>query len=87
MGAHVCRCPEGGHATFGACMRAKGIHIGYARSAAGLDATKEKRWTRELDAYADARRQGVQPAGTRLGQVEAAMRASEKTGIAYGATG
>lgn len=88
MGAHVCRCSaESPHPTFGACIRAKGLRIGYSRSAAGWDATREKAWTKDLDAYSAAKRQGVQPAGTSRRQVEAAMQASDMTGMAYGATG
>ena len=44
-----------------------------------------KKWNKELDAYADARSQGIQPAGTRLGQIERAVEASDKLGRAYDA--
>jgi len=81
----VTRCTCGaGHATFGACLRAKNIRIGYAASARGLDRTREKRWDAELAAYADARRQGIQPDGTRLSQVRQALDISDRTGVAYG---
>jgi hypothetical protein len=48
-------------------------------------AMSNKRWNRELDAYSEARSQGIQPAGTRLGQIEAAVEASDKLGKAYDA--
>lgn len=64
-------------------MRAKGIHIGYARSSVGLDLTAEKVKDRELAEYAAARRQGVQPAGTRTAQTRYAMERSEQLGRAW----
>lgn len=45
----------------------------------------KKKWNKELDAYADARSQGIQPAGTRLGQIERAIEASDTLGKAYDA--
>jgi hypothetical protein len=50
------------------------------------DATRDipdKKWTAELQAYRDARAQGMQPAGTTMAQVEAAYTASETLGKAY----
>lgn len=50
------------------------------------DATRDipdKKWTGELSAYRDARRQGIQPTGTRMQDIEAAHKASEVLGQAY----
>lgn len=71
--------------TFGECIRNKGLSIGYCRSAAGIDRTQDKAWNSELALYADARRQGIQPAGTQTHQIRAALDASDKTGTAYDA--
>jgi len=52
------------------------------------DATRDisdKKWTSELQAYRDAKSQGIQPAGTNRHQVEAAHKASEILGKAYNA--
>lgn len=79
----TCRtgCPEpGAHSSWGACARASRIQIG------DLQAEVQKRWDRELGAYQDARRQGVQPSGTSLAQTQAAMELSERTGTAFNAT-
>ena len=43
----------------------------------------EKKWSSELNAYADARAQGMQPAGTSMHQIQAAYAASETLGKAY----
>lgn len=45
----------------------------------------KKKWNAELDAYANARSQGIQPAGTRMGQIERAVEASDTLGKAYDA--
>ena len=48
-------------------------------------AMSKKKWNSELDAYASARAQGIQPAGTRMGQIHEAEKASETLGRAYSA--
>lgn len=82
MSRCACGCP-----TYGAHLRSKNLRVGYARSAAGMDATTQKRWDAELEAYRDARSQGIQPAGTRMSQVRAALDASDASGSAFDASG
>lgn len=80
------RCTCGvGHDTFAACIRAKNLHVGYARSTAGLDYTAHVKTQRELAAYRAAREQGIQPAGTRQAQVDFAVDQSDKLGRAWDA--
>jgi hypothetical protein len=43
----------------------------------------KKKWNNELKAYADARAQGIQPSGTSMKKVQAAVAASDKIGQAY----
>lgn len=74
------------HSSYGACLRAAGLRVGYAKSAAGLDATAEKNVHKELALYRDARAAGVQPAGTTAAAVRTAMDLSERAGAAYDAT-
>lgn len=45
----------------------------------GMDVTREKRWNRRLDRYAQARKYGMQPATTRTRDIEIAERISEVT--------
>lgn len=79
-------CPTpGAHKTWGECLRAKNTRVGWANSASGLDLTREKKWDAENQLYADARRQGIQPAGTSTAKIQHAMKVSEKTGRAYNA--
>lgn len=49
------------------------------------DSMSQKKWDRELDMYASARKQGIQPAGTTMGAVKEALEASDKLGSAYNA--
>lgn len=56
-----------------------------AGDAAHKKEVSSKKWNAELDAYADARRQGIQPAGTNMTQIKAAVKASETIGRAYNA--
>jgi hypothetical protein len=53
--------------------------------AAGNKGMNKKKWNAELDAYADARAQGIQPAGTTMKAVAEAKEASDKLGVAYNA--
>jgi len=49
------------------------------------EAMSDKKWNKELSAYADARKQGIQPAGTSLKQVQDAVDKSNKAGKAFDA--
>lgn len=80
-----CTCGKG-HETFGACMRAKHIRVGWCQSGRGLDASAERDKDRELNLYAAARRQGIQPAGTSTHQTLTALEISDRAGFAYDAT-
>jgi len=44
-----------------------------------------KAFNRELDAYKEARAQGIQPAGTSMKKIQEAVKASETLGRAYDA--
>lgn len=79
------RCPTQDHVTYGACLRAKGMRVAYCRSAEGMDATRQRRWDSELQAYRDARRQGIQPEGTSMTKIRQALDTSDRTGTPFGA--
>lgn len=42
-----------------------------------------KKFNKELDAYKEARRQGIQPSGTSMNKIQEAIKASENLGKAY----
>ncbi len=51
--------------------------------AAHMRVVSRKKWDAELNAYADARRQGIQPAGTSMKAIKDAHKASENLGKPY----
>lgn len=65
-------------------MRAKNVRVAYCQSVKGLDATRQKKWDRSLEAYASAKKQGMQPDGTTPTKVRYAEEASSALGAAYG---
>lgn len=82
----ACRtgCPTPGqHKSWGECARSANLKVAYCGIGGG-DATVQKKWDQELDLYRAARRQGIQPDGTKSHQIQAALSASEAAGAAYG---
>lgn len=79
-------CATQDHATFGECVRAKSLRVAYCQSADGKDYTKQKRWDRELNAYEDARAEGIQPSGTSMAKIQQAKDASDRMGAAFDGT-
>jgi hypothetical protein len=67
---------------FGCKARGLQLNTGDANSQKSMS---NKKWNNELDAYRDARSQGIQPAGTSMAHVKAAVEASNVTGSAYDA--
>lgn len=69
-------CPTpGAHKTWGECIRGKNLHIGDLK---GHDVNR--RGESDLQAYADARRQGIQPSGIERSAVDRAVRISDDVG-------
>lgn len=77
------KCATKDHATFGECMRSKALHVAYCNSADGKDYSAQKRADVELDRYAAARAEGIQPASTKTGAINAAVAASDAQGKAF----
>jgi hypothetical protein len=67
---------------FGCKARSLQLNTGDANS---QKAMSNKKWDGELDAYRAARAQGIQPAGTSMAHVKAAMDASEVMGKPFDA--
>lgn len=76
-------CKTKDHATWGECVRSKGLKVAYAQEWKGKDATAQKKADKTLDAYAAARKEGIQPRSTRAHDVQAAVRKSDETGTAF----
>lgn len=71
-------CPTQDHASYAECVR--GLHLNSGMSGT----TDQKKHDAELRAYKRARSQGIQPLGTKMHQVEQAMKISDATGVAFG---
>ena len=77
-------CPAPGtHASYGECMRSKSTKVAYCDSANNRDATTQKKWDSELDAYRAAKAEGIQPATTKRKDIDAALAVSDKTNTAF----
>ena len=72
--------PEFVEGCFGCKAATLELHPG---DAAHMRVVPRKKWDAELNAYADARRQGIQPAGTSMKAVKDAVTASENLGKPY----
>jgi len=71
-------CPTpGAHTSYGQCLREKGAHVSNEVRATAMD---RGRWNAELKAYAAARAEGIQPAGTSMREIDAAKRAADARG-------
>jgi hypothetical protein len=82
----ACRsgCTTQAHASYHECLRDAGTGAVGASPSRGMDRTSAKRWDKELRDYREARRQGIQPDGTTKAKIEAAVKASDLAGAAYG---
>lgn len=74
--------PEFVEGCFGCKVSTLTMNTGDANSNLKVSSRK---WDKELQAYRDARSQGIQPAGTSMKKVQEAVRISNETGKAYGA--
>jgi hypothetical protein len=82
----ACRtgCKTQSHATYAECLQDAGIGTYLIRASKGEDGTAQKKWDRELDSYRRARKEGIQPDGTRQKKIDEARRLSDTAGAAYG---
>lgn len=81
MNRHQLHHPEYVEGCFG--CKVSSLAVGYCRSAAGFDATNQKKWDAELDSYEAARKQGIQPDGTTTPKIRAAEAWSQKNQMPY----
>lgn len=73
-------CTTQDHASYGECMKSKGVRL----PAIGIEGQAiQKKADKTLDEYAKARSYGIQPKSTRAADIEAAVRRSEQTGSAH----
>lgn len=81
----ACRsgCPTQDHGSWSECARSANIRVGAVMNSprqAEFEQTK-----RELAAYRELRKDGIQPAGTTMAKIDAARSASQTLGRPYNA--
>jgi hypothetical protein len=76
-------CRTQDHASYGECLRSKNLKTAYMQDWKGADYTRQKKADKELDAYAKARKEGIQPKSTKRRDIEYAIKQSDKTGTAF----
>jgi len=77
---HLEKHPETVDGCFGCKVMSLQMNPGDAGSSKGMS---NKKWDKELNAYSEARADGIQPAGTSMAKIREARRASEAMGVAY----
>ena len=77
--------PPHSHKTYVAdCFACKSKTLQLSTGDAGRpNSMPQKKWDRELSAYRDARRQGIQPQGTSMEHIQDAVKASDVMGSAF----
>lgn len=60
------------------------LATGDAKGALVENGWTQKKWKTEINEYRKARAQGIQPTGTSLAKVRAAVEKSNQTGVAFG---
>ena len=68
-------CPTKDHASFGECIRAKGLHLSPAVNDGY--STRQNSWDSELNLYESAVRQGLEPPSTKRAAVEKTIKEAE----------
>ncbi len=81
--ASSCRAPEGTHESYGQCLRSQSLAV-MGLESTGNDLTTQKRWDRELQAYRDAKAEGIQPSGTTHREIDLAKKNADLAGNASG---
>lgn len=71
-------CPHQDCPSYGACLRRKGLSVmGLESTSPSFTREASRKWENENDAYAAARKEGLQPAGTQMKHIDAAKRAAD----------
>lgn len=77
-------CPNPGtHETWGACLKSKDLRAAVSIPGKGYDRAVQSRWDKRIDAYKQARSEGIQPQSTRASDIQAAVKTSDAQGSAF----
>lgn len=80
-------CKTRDHRTYGECLRSQSLAVtGLESTSPSFTREAQRKWDSELDAYAAARKQGIQPASTQRKHIDAAVEVSNQLGVAFDAS-
>lgn len=65
--------------------KARTLQLATGDAASNKNGMSQKKWDAELNAYSNARAQGIQPEGTSMAKIKDALDKSDKAGKAYDA--
>lgn len=74
------------HKSYGECLRSKNLKTAVSIPGKDYDRSHQPAWDKRINAYKQARSEGIQPASTRASDIKAAVQQSDATGTAYRAT-
>lgn len=83
----ACRtgCKTQDHENWGVCLRASNLELSTG-DANNRKTMSTKAYNKELNAYSDAVRQGIEPATTNMKDIQAAVKLSDLAGKAFDST-
>lgn len=76
-------CATQDHESYGACLRAKNLKANVEVPGTGYSPSRHRAWDQRINDYKAARAQGIQPAGTKRSQIDAAVASSNATDTPY----
>lgn len=80
--ASSCRSQD--HKSYGECLRSQGLAVtGLESTSPSFTRERSRKFDAELDAYASAVKEGIQPAGTSMAAIDQAKRITDVTGVPY----
>ena len=76
-------CYTKDHQSYGECLRAKNLKTAVSIPGKDYDRSHQPAWDKRIDAYKQARSEGIQPRSTKASDIRAAISHSDKTGTAF----
>lgn len=76
-------CYTKDHASYGECLRSKNLKTQVSVPGRDYDRSGQPAWDKRIDAYKQARSEGIQPASTKAADIKKAVAVSDATGSAY----
>lgn len=76
-------CLTKDHESFGSCVRSKNLKSAVSIPGKDYDRSLQPSWDKRINAYKQARSEGIQPQSTRSADIQKAVAISDATGTAH----